>query len=60
VLYEDGAKSGRVMSICLHPFLTGVPHRSKYFDQAIAHIRSRKEVWIATGAEIIDAYRQQN
>lgn len=22
-LYEDGAKSGRVMAICLHPFLTG-------------------------------------
>ena len=39
VLYEDGAKTGRVMSICLHPFLIGHPHRSKYFDQALAHIR---------------------
>src|SRR5580658_2041260 len=29
VLYEDGAKSGRVMAICLHPFLVGVPHRAK-------------------------------
>jgi allantoinase len=28
VLYEDGAKTGRVMSICLHPFLTGHPHSS--------------------------------
>ena len=59
VLYEDGAKTGRVMSVCLHPFLTGVPHRSKYLDQALAHIRTRKEVWLATGAEIIDAYRKQ-
>jgi hypothetical protein len=41
VLYEDGAKTGRVMSICLHPFLIGHPHRSKYFDQALAHITSR-------------------
>ena len=24
VLYEDGAKTGRVMSICLHPFLVGL------------------------------------
>jgi allantoinase len=60
VLYEDGAKTGRVMSVCLHPFLVGVPHRSKYLDQAFAHIRSRQEVWIATGAEIIDWYRRQN
>ena len=58
VLYEDGASSGRVMSICLHPFLIGHPHRSKYFDQALKHIRSRREVWFAKGAEIVDWYRK--
>ena len=58
VLYEDGRKTGRVMSICLHPFLVGVPHRSKYFDQALAHIRSRQEVWITTGGEIADHYKK--
>lgn len=57
VLYEDGAATGRVMSICLHPFLIGHPHRSKYFDQALAHIRSRQEVWLATGGEIVDYYK---
>ena len=56
VLYEDGAVSGRVMSICLHPFLIGHPYRSKYLAEALAHITSRQEVWLATGAEIIDAY----
>jgi allantoinase len=58
VLYEDGAATGRVMSICLHPFLVGHPYRSKHLDRAFAHIRSRSEVWIATGSEIIDWYRQ--
>jgi peptidoglycan/xylan/chitin deacetylase (PgdA/CDA1 family) len=58
VLYEDGAKTGRVMSICLHPFLIGQPHRSKYFDDALKHITSRQEVWVTTGAEIIDWYRK--
>ena len=58
VLYEDGASSGRVMSICLHPFLIGHPHRSKYLDQALKHIRSRREVWFARGAEIVDWYRK--
>jgi allantoinase len=58
VLYEDGAKTGRVMSICLHPFLIGHPHRSKYLDQALAHIRSRAEVWVTTGGEIVEYYKK--
>jgi peptidoglycan/xylan/chitin deacetylase (PgdA/CDA1 family) len=58
VLYEDGAKTGRVMSICLHPFLIGHPHRSKYFAEALRHITSRREVWIATGGEIAQWYRK--
>jgi peptidoglycan/xylan/chitin deacetylase (PgdA/CDA1 family) len=57
VLYEDGAKSARVMAICLHPFLIGHPHRSKYFDQALAYIRKRQDAWVTTGAEIVDAYK---
>jgi len=57
VLYEDGASTGRVMAICLHPFLVGVPHRAKYFADALKHIASRREVWLATGSEIIDAYK---
>jgi peptidoglycan/xylan/chitin deacetylase (PgdA/CDA1 family) len=58
VLYEDGATTGRVMSICLHPFLVGHPHRSKYFAKALAHITSREDVWLATGGEIADWYRK--
>jgi allantoinase len=57
VLYEDAAKTGRVMSICLHPFLIGHAFRSKYFDRALAHIRSRQDVWITTGGEIADYYK---
>ena len=58
VLYEDGAKTGRVMSICLHPFLVGYPHRSKYLAKALAHVTSRQEVWVTTGSEIVDWYRK--
>ena len=57
-LYEDGAKTGRVMAISLHPFLIGHPHRSKYFANALAHIVSRQEVWLATGSEIADWYKR--
>ncbi len=58
VLYEDGATTGRVMSICLHPFIIGHPHRSKYLAKALAHITSRQEVWLATGSEIVDWYKK--
>lgn len=59
VLYEDGATTGRVMSICLHPFLVGHPFRAKHLADAFAHIASRQDVWLATGSEIIDHYRAQ-
>jgi allantoinase len=58
VLYEDGGKTGRVMAICLHPFLIGHPYRSKYFAQALAHITARQDVWLTTGGEITDWYVQ--
>jgi len=57
VLYEDGKTSGRVMSISLHPFLIGHGFRSKYLDRALTHIRSREDVWFATGGEISAWYQ---
>ena len=57
VLYQDGAKSARVMAICLHPFLIGHPFRSKHFDKALGYIKGHKDVWFAKGGEIIDAYK---
>ena len=56
VLYEDGATTGRVMGICLHPFLTGHPFRSKYFDKALKYIAQRNEVWITQGGDIAEWY----
>jgi len=34
-LYAEGAQSGRVMAICLHPYLIGVPHRIGGLDHAL-------------------------
>jgi allantoinase len=59
-LYAEGADSGRVMCIALHPYLTGVPYRIKYLDEALAYINRHEHVWWATGAEIIEAYRAQS
>jgi len=56
VLYREGAQSGRVMAIAIHPYLTGVPHRIAAFDAALAYICRHERVWKATGAEIARHY----
>ena len=57
VLYEEGERGGRVMAIALHPYLIGAPHRIRYLDRALAHIAGHDGAWLATGSEIIDAYK---
>ena len=55
-LYREGAQSGRVMAICLHPFVIGVPHRIGALDSALDYILRHQGVWRATGSEIVDHY----
>jgi allantoinase len=59
VLYREGAKSGRVMAIALHPYLIGVPHRIGALDQALKYISKHKKVWKTTGSEIARHYIAQ-
>ena len=59
VLYREGAKSGRVMAIALHPYLIGVPHRIGALDEALKYICKHKKVWKATGSEIARHYVAQ-
>lgn len=56
-LYEDAADSGRVMALCVHPFIVNQPFRHKYFDQALDYIVSHEGVWVTTSDEIMDAFR---
>lgn len=56
VLYAEGARSGRVMAVALHPFVTGVPFRAKYLEKALAYMAERPYVWWATSDEIADWY----
>jgi peptidoglycan/xylan/chitin deacetylase (PgdA/CDA1 family) len=55
-LYADSADSGRVMALCLHPFIVSQPFRHKYLDQALEYIASRPGVWLTTSDEIADHY----
>jgi peptidoglycan/xylan/chitin deacetylase (PgdA/CDA1 family) len=56
VLYRDGATTGRVLGIPIHPFITGTPQRIDAFDRALDYMLSHAGVWPATASEIVDYY----
>ncbi len=58
-LYEEGAEQPRVMSMSVHPYITGVPHRFKYFVAAYDYMLERDDVWFATPEEIYDWVHSQ-
>lgn len=55
-LYEEGAESGTVFCLPLHPWLIGLPHRADHLAEAIEYIMGHEHVWHATGREIADWY----
>lgn len=58
-LYAEGAKAPRVMSMSVHPCISGVPHRIGYFEAAYDCMRKQKGVWFATAEEIHECRRAQ-
>ncbi len=56
-VYEQGADNGRAMVLHLRPWLSGQPFRVRYLDGVLGRIMNKKEVWNATGSEIIDWYK---
>ena len=55
-LYREGAESSRVMAISTHPYITGVPHRIKYFDMIFDYIKQFEGAVFMKGSEILDWY----
>jgi peptidoglycan/xylan/chitin deacetylase (PgdA/CDA1 family) len=55
-LYREGAQSGRVMAIALHPYVIGASHRIWILQSALDYIMKHDGVWFATGEEIVDHY----
>ena len=59
VLYAEAAQhGGRILSIALHPWIIGQPHRIRALDAALRQVTAHAGVWNATGAEILEAWRK--
>jgi hypothetical protein len=55
----DGARTGRVLTLVLHPWLTGQAFRADVVTEMLRHITTSGNAWPATGGQIVDAYRAQ-
>ena len=56
-LYAEGADNARVMAIAVHPYITGVPHRIKYYEKIFETLAEKSGVLFWTGAQILDWYK---
>jgi allantoinase len=56
-LYEESADQPRIMSMGIHPYIMGVPHRIKYFEAAYDHMLKKTDVWFATADEIYEWFK---
>ena len=59
VLYREGKTNGRIMATAVHPYITGVPHRIKYFDRLFNYISRFEGVLYMRGADIHDWYKRR-
>ncbi len=55
-LYLESATQPRVMSMSIHPYIMGVPHRIGHFESALDHMLTHDDVWFTTAEEIYDWY----
>ena len=59
-IYSDSADSARIMALVVHPYIMGAPHRSRYFREALEHMRAHKDVVFWTGERIHDWFVESN
>jgi allantoinase len=59
-IYSDSADSARIMALVVHPYIMGAPHRSRYFREALEHMRAHKDVVFWTGERIHDWFVASN
>jgi allantoinase len=55
-LYREGAESGRVMCIAVHPCWAGQPHRIRYLAETLDYILAHDRVWVTTAEEIAEYF----
>ncbi len=58
-LYSESGERVKFLSFAIHPYISGVPHRTKHLVEAIAHMAAQPGVEFWTGEQIYHWYAAQ-
>jgi len=57
--FDAAYREGTMFLLTLHPHLVGMRSRIGYLDDLIGYIKSKPNVWFATGGQIASYLKQQ-
>ena len=57
-VYAESEKRPKVMAIAVHPYISGVPHRIKYFERVFQALKKEEGVLFWTGEQILNWYER--
>ncbi len=60
LLAESRTQGGRLLSLSLHPWVLGQPHRIKHLETALAYVMAQPGVWNAAPGQILAACTAQS
>ncbi len=59
LLAESHSQGGRLLTLSLHPWVMGQPHRMRHLEAALAYVLAQPGVWNAMPGQIVDAFAAQ-
>ncbi|MSQ71876.1 MAG: polysaccharide deacetylase [Betaproteobacteria bacterium] len=59
-LYAEGAESGRMMNIGIHPHVSGHPHRMLCYREFLKYAKAHEGTWLTTREEVAGWYLQHH
>jgi len=59
VLYEESKQRPKMCIICLHPYLTGRPSRSKALDDFLTSIQDVEGLWFARCIDVVNWWKEK-
>ena len=57
--YEDAQKRPALMSLGVHPYISGRPDRSKVIREFLKYVKTHSDVWVASFDEVADWWRKK-
>lgn len=57
LIKESSTEGGRILSINIHPWVLGQPHRIAQLEKVLEYVTSKSEVWPAYAGEILTAWK---